>query len=373
MRHDDDRDDDDLSHANAVETLEDVMHAIPAADTADARADLAAQLIELGRDLEWQDDHDRAMGCFSQAASLFRDIGEVGSEADALGMLGITADAAGQPERAVTSFEQALVLHRAASDRAGEAADLGNLANALVSLGHVAEAIQRYEEARSLHVAVGDRDAEASDIANLGGLYHEQGDLDRALDHHQRAAALMREVGDHAREAVTLRSLGETLAARQDWEDALAALERALTLHTRLDARDELVVDLRAIAFVHMQREAWAEAVNLLEQALALANEEGDHVAEADVLGELGPAYAESGQVERGLACLEAAAALAETIGDAEGQAIHDMNRAVVLRDQNDHEGARAALTAALERLEAMDSPFTEQALALAATLPPVG
>ncbi len=251
-------------------------------------------------------------GRLDEAAALLQArLDAVPADAEALHLLGLGADARGEPMRAVTLIGRALAL--------GETARLRcNLAMALLHAGRPEDA--RAAAARALALRPDYPEA----AINLGAALQSLGRVAEAADAFRRATAL-RPDGPEA-----WLNLGHALRLLRRHDEAEAAYRRAVALGPALpQARAALGDALRAAG-----RPTEAEAP--LRARLALAP------ADPQAALELAAALGEAGRPADALALLPAAVARAPA-----SPAAH-LNHATALRQLGRHDEAKAAYRRAL-------------------------
>jgi tetratricopeptide (TPR) repeat protein len=98
------------------------------------------------------------------------------------------------------------------------------------------------------------------------------------------------------------------------------------------------------------------KAIEQYEQALAIAREIGDRQGEGSVLGALGNAYSDLGQVEKANEQYEQALAIARELGHRQNEGIHAWNLGL-LYEKDDPEKAVALMAICVEYEEAIGHP----------------
>lgn len=216
--------------AEAVRRCDAVLAASTALPPA-LRAPLLRQRAGLHLDFH---EAEPAASLAKEALALARSASLPAEEAEALNLLGLAANRAGQLEEAVELLRQAHAAFSARRDELGQAKTLNNLGfvetNRWLARQPSASAVAACEflaGALRLHEARGDQRGLAETHTNLGVLAQEQGDLASASEHYRQA--LNAEVGLGSRTGVAraLFNLAEAAGLRglaaDGWQLASAA------------------------------------------------------------------------------------------------------------------------------------------------------
>jgi non-specific serine/threonine protein kinase len=240
-----------------------------------------------------------ARGWLDEFLALDAELSAVPADVRAQARLGVGELALGQGDAAAArvALEAALVLARAAGDQRTMAEALGSL-GILATHQDDAQVAKAYlEEGLSVARALGDSRSIARLLNNLGVLAYFRGEWPDATERFEEALALSQALGNRLRTASCLMSLGWVATHQGDLERAVALEREALTLFWALGN----------------QRRS-AEALESLAMTAGVA---GEGVRAARLLGTV--------------------AAMRETIGAPQSEALRkDMDQAVV--------AARAAL-----------------------------
>lgn len=176
---------------------------------------------------------DPAIEHLGRALRYFRQIGNVGREANQLDHLANAYRMQGRLDESIDHYLQALELQRRNGDGYGAGIVLSNLGLTYRSAGRHNEAIDAHEQAVSL---IGDEELQvkASALGNLAETYRVAGHLDRACARFEEAIALERRAGMTGTyvEAEHLWGLGLVAQAMGDADGARKrAQEAARILH----------------------------------------------------------------------------------------------------------------------------------------------
>lgn len=164
-----------------------------------------------------------------------------------------------------------------------------------------------------------------------------------------------------------LLALGHTVAAA----DTCGQTERARTLAAEALTQAGMEPQLRAIALSIQGQLAISnydpptETIPLLQEALPLAEQAGDRATQATLYRRLGILLLRSRQLDAARACFEHSEAGFQALGDAAGARYALANRAHVLGELGDPEGALALYTLCLQRAVTGDDLLHQSKLLL--------
>jgi CHAT domain-containing protein/tetratricopeptide (TPR) repeat protein len=225
-----------LSQRKPEEALAAAQRALAAAGKADDAAGRAAARRQEARSLEALARRDDALTAWAQSADLWRRIGAVPGEIEALSAQAL-ALGRDQPVRAAPLVEQAVGL--ATEEKVRPLAAIAAL-NAAADRARTASLLDVAQRLASAALAIAEKKAPDSpavawSLAILGGIATNRGDLDAARDDHQRALAIRERIApDSLDVAHSLNSLGNIAYIKGDLDAARAAQERALAIQERL-------------------------------------------------------------------------------------------------------------------------------------------
>jgi tetratricopeptide (TPR) repeat protein len=152
------------------------------ADLAVARGRLMNTRFLLGRDVAAAEEDPRELPLFERAAELYRALGDIGGEAEALFWVGCFHQVVRQDDAtAVGILEQSLKLSSQAGDKAVMAEALRHLGIAAHRAGRLEEARQRLENSTRLRREVGLLPGAAANMVGLAYIAAAQERSDDAL------------------------------------------------------------------------------------------------------------------------------------------------------------------------------------------------
>lgn len=221
----------------------------------------------------------------SEALAIDREIGDERGEADALNILGVSAQERGEFELALQLLEESLDIRRRIGNDRGVLISTVNLANTHFQMGAHDLAETLWEEA-SRHAARLDEDyAEAMILNNLGALAGERGDRERQRMLLEQGLELRKAMNDDWGVSLSLVNLGELATDQGDYEEAAELLRQGLELQRTLRDKRNIASLLEAIARLAFETDRHRRAALLygaaerlrLDAELPLLGPEGTH------------------------------------------------------------------------------------------------
>lgn len=242
---------------------------------------------DLALALSGRGEHRAALTQARRAVSLFREVGDVRSEAGALGTEAIILGRLDRIADAIDLRERARDLSESVGDDRSVAAGHRDLGLLFARSGRLPEAIDHERRSLELYTRIGVTRGVAMAAVNLGVMLRDAGELTQARTHLEQSVAIFHEVGDRAGETEALDELGYWHVVAGDPDlglsiltDGLALVDRSgsgqweasirkrlgLAL-ARLGRRAEAEHHWRAALQIHTRRGEWqavAEAHQLL-------------------------------------------------------------------------------------------------------------
>ncbi|HKQ60182.1 MAG TPA: CHAT domain-containing protein, partial [Candidatus Polarisedimenticolaceae bacterium] len=265
----------------------------------------------------WSEASDR----YTQAAALYRAVGDAAGEGRAQLGLGSAREGADDAEGAIAAYEAGLSLARAAGDTATEA-ELGTrLGSAQFSLGRYDDARAANEQALATARAARLRWSEALALRGLGAVRIGKGEFEPALEPLRASAAAFLELGARTREHNSRLLLAVALRNLSRYGEMQAELERDRALAAALGdpAVDSQAFNLRASYEERVGK--YDDAIADGERALELARTAGSASDESAALANLSTAYADVGRYDRSSTCQERSLELRRAAGNRDGEA----------------------------------------------------
>lgn len=185
-----------------------------------------------GRAHMHQDEHGRALDCYTRALRLATRLGKPAELAVAHFDLALLSDSQGRPAEALEHVSRAHRHYRAAGDRAGQAFALNAMAWDHIQLDQPDRAPDLCRQAIALYREVANPHGEAATWDTLGLAQFQLGRYDEAARSYRAALAPLAGTGDHHLHVLVWYRLGTAYdasgdrpAAREAWRRAGALLD----------------------------------------------------------------------------------------------------------------------------------------------------
>ena len=225
---------------------------------------LVQSLRMLGNALLALERYDEALPLLQEAAQLFAQLEDRGSEAEMrTGIARILERTS--VEEAEEAWSVVLDLQRTRGDSRGELQAREGLARAMRERG--GDAVSAFESARALAATIGDRARETAIRNTLGILEWERESYAAAVTHYECALALAREDSNVAHEVVILNGLGASLTRLGRPDEARTVLEEGLALSRTIGERQLEGYALAALGHVSLTTGDRATAAQRFEQS----------------------------------------------------------------------------------------------------------
>ena len=264
----------------------------------------------------------KALQQYELAAALWRKLGDLQGEGDALFGIGDAYAYLSENQKALDHLDRSLAIMRRAQDIRGEAAALTGIGEVYSSMGEQRKALDSLTKALPLWRSTGYRAGIALTLNDTGLVYDSWGEKQKALDLDNEALPLWRSLENQSGEALTLTSIGKIEDDLGEEQRALDAYWQALSLVRASggDPRGEAVI-LTNIGLVYDTLGEPTEALRNFLEALPLRKKTGDPRGEAATLTSLGKAYSDLGDKEKAQQEYSRALSLSLSVNDRKGQA----------------------------------------------------
>jgi tetratricopeptide (TPR) repeat protein len=329
----------------------------------------AAMLFSIAEGhLNEDEDYGEAIRAAQDALALFRTIGDVQGESDALRLVvyahRIKADnvryaEGGGGEKAEAALDEA---ERIASTelekcrKTGDKRSIGAMLLALAELAHNRtdeskreEAFLAAVEARGLLRDIGDTKLEAGACFILANMYSQKRQLQEAGQLVNEALALFRKLGDRKSEAKTLSVMATVHLLDERIQDAFGVAKESLAIFRELDVSKMLAYGLYNLASWYVGLDRPGDAVPHVEEALKIFEElKYPKCWRAATLNLLSHALVDSGQIVHGLKKAQEGVTEYQKAGDIRGRIFALDALANAHSRKDDHDEALVATEAGL-------------------------
>lgn len=224
------------------------------------------------------------------------------------------------------------------------ARDLGQL---LIDVGRYSEAERLFEYAFSPAKEAQKLDLSADLLRLHGRARMLQSDYDTAREELEASLSFSRRRGLRLNAAKVHGDLAELADGEGKPEEAHQQLSDALELIDGMDGRDFLALRIQLynrLGRIKLQEQKMVEAIAIFAQALSISEHIGDRFQSSGLLGNLGGAYAHTGDHERAIHFTERALRESEALGDQMGIARQSFNLALLWLSVGQPERARTLL-----------------------------
>jgi tetratricopeptide (TPR) repeat protein len=161
------------------------------------------------------------------------------------------------------------------TDRAGRAATVHKLANCVWITGDQPATIEALQEARDLFDSLGDRRRLGDTERMIGRLHWEMSDRGGALEHYHNALRILEVEPESVELARAISSISQMHMLASEYDEAITWGERALTLGQRLEAEDVIVHALNNVGSAYLQTGQADRGLPMLRESLERATEVG--------------------------------------------------------------------------------------------------
>lgn len=159
---------------------------------------------ETKRFAAYSEDHDadpairrKAIEHYTEAASLWRDLGDGYEQALGLHGIGDVYISLGEKQKALDYYQQELALDRSVKNRENEVLALGSIGDVYSDLGEKQKAVEYFSQTLPLYRAMGNGANEVRMLNTVGRLYVDLGEKQKALDSYTQALSLSRAAGTY--------------------------------------------------------------------------------------------------------------------------------------------------------------------------------
>jgi CHAT domain-containing protein/uncharacterized protein HemY len=248
------------------------------------------------------------------------------AEADRLLNQGVQQYQVSQYREALQSWEQALAIYREIGDLTSQAKSLNNLGNAYNSLSEYGKAIAYFQQALPIYKDAGDLTRQGKTLNNLGNAYFFLSEYSRAITYYQQALSISKNTGDLTGQASALGSLGNAYNFLSEYGKAIAYFQQALPIFKDADDLIGQANTLMNLGIVHDSLSEYSKAITYYQQALPIFKDTGNRTGQVNVLGSLGNAYNSLRNYSKALSYFQQAVSLTIDTGDLNNQASVLMN-----------------------------------------------
>ena len=210
----------------------------------------AKALREAGHMAFFQGDDKRALDLGQESLTLFRELGDKGSIADALTLIRQVLSEQGSYDQALEIAEEVLALSREIGDKRTIAGTTGGMSGIAWDQGNYDRALELAEQSLSMFQKSGEKWMIAFALSGVALVARKLGDHDRALGLCEESLTLFRELGSKRNTSYPLRILGQVAQDQGDYERAASLHKEALTISWEGRIKGSIVRELEELAKV---------------------------------------------------------------------------------------------------------------------------
>jgi tetratricopeptide (TPR) repeat protein len=250
--------------------LEEQLDLRPNNATRGQSRDVADGWMQLGNEQLAEGDLAAATESWTEAAEIYRLLGDTQSAGRAYGSMGAAFGSLGRYPEAERAFVLRLGTARDNGDRLGQVYGLNNLGNLYVNQGRLLEGQAHFEAALEIARTTGDLRALGVSLSNLGRVATQRGELETAARLLESATNYRILASDYVGEAHSSNSLGDVYVALGRESNAIGAYRVALRAGVEADDRPLQIRALDGLLGIYLGRGDLAIARDYLEQRAAL-------------------------------------------------------------------------------------------------------
>jgi CHAT domain-containing protein/Flp pilus assembly protein TadD len=286
----------------------------PAGTTPDRKAEANRLFQEADQQLARR-NYPAAIEKLQQAIVIYKQLGDLAGEGDALHGFGKIYYNQLQYKKALQFYQQALVARRKTGNRKLEAITLNDMGLAYQNLSQYAEALKYHQQALPIRRETGDRVGEGTTLHNMGLVYESLSQYVKALESFQQALPIFRTIGHRVGEGATLNGIGTVYQSLGQYPKALEVFQQALPIHRESEDREREGIILSNIGSTYDNLGQYPKALEVFQQALLIFKTIGDRAGEGKTLHNIGSVYNRLGRYPKALEYYQQALFILRPIG----------------------------------------------------------
>lgn len=274
----------------------------------------AGTLCQMGR-------IEEGLELYSQIVEVARKARHAEGAAQATRITGEILDSLGRHDEALVSLSEAADLFVQTEDRGSEALMRSRIAIIHERAGRFDEAERAWSMTRDLYRRLRHRCDEAHALEGLARVLRDgRRDIAGARDLLVQALELVCDVDDPTREAALRNVAGNTAWEAGAYVEALAHFERALDLFRRLDHTQGIGLAMNSLGATLVRLGRREDGRRQLEEAIAYNADAGELLLQGYGLSALGDVLYDGGDFDSAERCFRDSLAIRRTIGDRRGE-----------------------------------------------------
>jgi tetratricopeptide (TPR) repeat protein len=316
---------------------------------------MAVSLNEIAKLDAQTGDTKSALGSYTEALQIRRDIGDKRGVGSTLLDLGNLYDDKGDHDKALDYYKQSLQIEREIGDESMQAICLNNIGNARFAKGDYEDALTYFQQALQLREKAKAPDDIVESVHNIAETSAKMGQFDQAVTQYMRALDLRRSMSDPRGAAIESYSLGTLFQNQGRFGAALNSKEEALKTFTDLKDRTFWMAEiLSGYGDILIEVGRSDEAPKYLDDALNLSRELKNDGLAAQTLVYQGDAALYRGDFKAAKGLYERASQTAERTTETDKKLIAKLNLAKLAVQEGRSREAIASLRLLAQKAEAL-------------------
>ncbi|XP_068683098.1 tetratricopeptide repeat protein 28-like [Montipora foliosa] len=303
-----------------MDVLEQHMQELSVATNEGNRRGRGLACFDLGNYYYGVANFNQAIGSYTEALAIFKEIGFSAGEGIAYSNLGNAYDRLGNFKQAIAYHNQHLSIAKEVGDKAGEGKAYGNLGNAYHSLGNFKQAIEYYNQHFSIAEEVGDKAGEGKAYSGLGIAYDSLGNFKQAIEYHNQHLSIAKEVGDKAGEGRAYCNLGIAYRALGNFKQAIEYHNQHLSIAIAFGDKAGEGAAYCNLGDTYRRLGNFKQAIEYHNQVLSIAKEVGDKAGVGKAYSGLANAYDSLGNFKQAVEYHNQDLSIAKEVGDKAGE-----------------------------------------------------
>jgi DNA-binding SARP family transcriptional activator/tetratricopeptide (TPR) repeat protein len=320
-------------------------------------ADLTDALAEF---LEVSGHWDAAIEAHALALQACRDLDDAPRAARAVCELSLANLRAGRQEEALQHATEAAGLFRRLGDRRGEAAALDRIGIVHRLSARFRDSLAHHQESTEIYQAIGDLHGMARALCHTGSAYSSLGRYREGTKCLNQALALCRQIGNKRYEAIALNNIGAVQQEQGYHRDAVSNYQESFRIFEEIDGQPNMAISYHNMAHIHQYKGDHEKALATYRRVLSIYRSIGDLRDQAHVFCDIALVYEDKGHHDEALAHHEKAASTAQEIGDRYLCAKALCGMADTHRGSGRHQSALEVYQKALKLAREIEAPLME-------------
>lgn len=347
--------------ANKKKALEYFNQALTLHKSIGNRVGELTSLMNISMSYQYMGDHKQSLVIAEQAATLASELGDHSKEGSIFNNLCVIHEDMGEFKRALDYCNRALEIRHKFNEPLSEAVTLGNLGGVTADLGDYQQALEFYQRGEAKYRSLGNRSGQGVSFNNMGWVYATLGDYDKALDFYGKSADIFTAAEDQYRAANALSNQAATYTLLGQYQKALDIQLRVLPMRQAVNNVDGVGMTFRHIANAYAHLDQKQKALDYYKQSIEQLKGNPRQLIQA--LRSLGNLYRELSDTQNALASLNQALQIAQNIGDRLSEADVLGCFAQLERDRGNLTEAKRLLETGLTSIESLRVNLKSQQL----------